>query len=59
MDPTSGVLWLIIDVVLVAALGAALVYGVMMTHRAYKNRALKKVRDDATRDLYRKPDPTS
>lgn len=52
----SGWLWLIIDVVLVAALAAGLIYGTMMWRSRSRNRAVQQVRDEATKDLYRQGD---
>jgi hypothetical protein len=49
----GGWLWFVIDVGLVAILGAALVYGVMMWRNRPKNRATEQVRNEATRDVYR------
>jgi len=47
-----GWMWLIIDVVLVAALAAGLVYGVAMWRHHYRDRATQRLRDEATRRLY-------
>jgi hypothetical protein len=51
-EQASGWLWLIIDVGLVAVLGAGLIYGTMMWRSRSRNRAVQQVRDDATKDLY-------
>ena len=47
----GGWLWLLIDVALVAILGAALVYGVAMW-RKRRSATAEQVRDNATRELY-------
>jgi hypothetical protein len=47
----GGWLWLVIDVVFVAALAAALVYGAT-TWRKRRNATSERVRDNATRELY-------
>jgi hypothetical protein len=52
-EEASGWLWLIIDVGLVAALGAGLIYGTMMWRSRSRNRAVQQVRDEATKDLYK------
>ncbi len=52
----SGWLWLIIDVILVAALAGGLIYGTMMWRSRSKNRAVQQVRDEATKDLYQQRD---
>jgi flagellar biosynthesis/type III secretory pathway M-ring protein FliF/YscJ len=46
--------WLLIDVVFVVILGAAIVYGVMMTRRRRRDRGAEARRDEATRELYDK-----
>jgi hypothetical protein len=46
----DGWLWFLIDVVFVAALGAALAYGIYRSKT--RPRALDSVRDQRTRDLY-------
>jgi hypothetical protein len=48
----GGGLWLVIDVVAVAILAAALIYGTMQWHRRRKNRITEQRRDEATRELY-------
>jgi hypothetical protein len=45
----DGWLWLLIDVVFVAILGAALAYGIIQSRRARARR--RQQRDGATRDL--------
>lgn len=52
----SGWLWLIIDVILVAALAGGLIYGTMMWRSRSRNRAVQQVRDEATKDLYQQRD---
>jgi hypothetical protein len=49
-DP-GGPLWLLIDVLAVAALGIAIAYGTMAWRRR-RNRGLEQVRDDATKRLF-------
>lgn len=49
----GGWLWLVIDVAFVAALAAALIYG-MARWRRRRNGALDEVRDRATDRLYGK-----
>jgi hypothetical protein len=49
-------LWLIMDVILVAALAAALIYGIGMWRRRYRDPGVQQVRDRATENLYRRPD---
>ena len=46
----SGWLWLVIDVCFVAALAAALAYGVVHVRRLGARK--RQQRDEATRDLY-------
>jgi hypothetical protein len=46
----SGWLWLVIDVCFVAALGAALAYGIV--HVRGLSARKRQQRDEATRDLY-------
>lgn len=53
-DDAGGWLWLLIDVLFVAALIAAIAYGVIMWRRRPRSRTVREVRDEATRDLYRK-----
>ena len=52
---TGGWLWLLIDVGLVAVLAAALMYGVLAWQRG-RSRSTDQARDEATRELYRRPD---
>jgi hypothetical protein len=51
----GGPLWLLIDVLAVAALGAAIAYGTMAWRRR-RNRGLEQVRDDATKRLFEQSD---
>lgn len=51
-DDIGGPLWALIDIIAVAILAAALVYGTMAWRRR-RNRALEEVRDEATRKLFR------
>jgi hypothetical protein len=48
----GGPMWVLIDVIAVAALAAALFHG-MAAWKRRRNRALEQVRDDATKKLYR------
>jgi len=52
MHDYGGWMWFLIDVILVAALAAALIYGIAMWRR--RSRAAEEVRDDATNRLYHK-----
>jgi hypothetical protein len=54
MHDYGGWMWLLIDVVFVAVLAAALIYGVTMWRRRPRNAAAQQVRDQATDRLYRK-----
>jgi hypothetical protein len=51
MEDASGWMWLIIDVVFVAALAAALIYGTIAWRRR-RSRGMQEIRDDKTRELY-------
>jgi hypothetical protein len=48
----SGWLWFVIDVCFVAALGAALAYGIVHARRLSARQ--RQQRDEATRDLYQR-----
>lgn len=50
-NDAGGWLWLVIDVAFVAALAAALVYGVNMW-RKRRSSSEARMRDNATRNLY-------
>ena len=52
MDEAGGWLWLIIDVMLVAALGIGIAYGILAWRRRRKDPAMENVRDAATRRAY-------
>ncbi|MBX9830078.1 MAG: hypothetical protein K2Y27_34425 [Xanthobacteraceae bacterium] len=52
----GGWMWLLIDVGLVAVLGAALIYGIVQWRNQPKRPAVQERRDQATRRLYDKPD---
>jgi hypothetical protein len=52
MDDAGGWLWLIIDVILVAALGIGIAYGIIAWHRRRKDRTMENVRDAATHRAY-------
>jgi len=53
MHDYGGWMWFLIDVGLVAILAAALVYGVVMWRRRYRDPATREIRDEATERLYR------
>jgi hypothetical protein len=53
MDDAGGWMWFIIDVIFVAALAAALIYGTVMWRRR-RSRGMQQIRDEATRELYGK-----
>ena len=53
-EDTSGVLWLIIDVVAVLVLAAAIFYGISL-RRKRLNAGTKVARDQATKDMYDNP----
>ena len=53
MHDYGGWMWLIIDVVMVAILAGALLYGITMWRHRYRDRATQQVRDEATERLYR------
>jgi type II secretory pathway pseudopilin PulG len=50
MEDQGGWLWLIIDVIFVAILGAALVWGTLM----WRSRRQRAHTEQATRDMYRR-----
>jgi hypothetical protein len=52
MSDASGWLWLVIDVVLVAALAAGLIYGSIMWRRWRAHPEQAATREQATRDLF-------
>jgi hypothetical protein len=52
MDEAGGWLWLIIDVILVAALGIGIAYGIIAWRRRRKSPAMENVRDAATHEAY-------
>ncbi|MEA2984422.1 MAG: hypothetical protein QOD94_676 [Alphaproteobacteria bacterium] len=52
MDDTGGWLWLVIDVILVAALGIGIAYGILAWRRRRKDPAIENVRDAATHRAY-------
>jgi hypothetical protein len=54
MQDYGGWMWLVIDVVMVAALAAALFYGIGMWRKRHRDRTTQEVRDEATERLYHK-----
>jgi hypothetical protein len=54
MHDYGGWMWLVIDVAMVAVLAAALLYGIGMWRKRYRDRTTQEVRDEATERLYRK-----
>jgi hypothetical protein len=54
MHDYGGWMWFLIDVVLVVILAAALIYGIGMWRKRYRNSATQQVRDEATDRLYHK-----
>jgi hypothetical protein len=53
MHDYGGWMWFVIDVAMVAALAAALIYGIGMWRKRHRNSATQEVRDEATERLYR------
>jgi hypothetical protein len=53
MPQLSGWLWLVIDVALVALLGAAMIYGIMKWRHRRHDPAMEQVRNEATQRVYR------
>jgi hypothetical protein len=53
MHDYGGWMWFVIDVVMVAALAAALIYGIGMWRKRQRNHVTQEVRDEATERLYR------
>ncbi len=53
MNELGGWLWIVIDVVAVAVLGAAIAYAAMQWRHRRKDAAAQIARDRATRELYR------
>jgi hypothetical protein len=54
----GGWMWILVDVAFVAILGAALIYGIVQWRNRSKSPAVQARRDQATRDLFNKPDPS-
>jgi hypothetical protein len=52
MDDAGGWLWFIIDVILVAALGIGIAYGIIAWRRRRKDPTIERVRDAATHRGY-------
>jgi hypothetical protein len=57
MDDTGGWLWFIIDVILVAALGIGIAYGIIAWRRRRKDPTMENVRDAATHRAYDNNEP--
>ena len=54
MPNLGGWLWLVIDVAMVALLGAALIYGTAKWRQRRRDHARQQLRDRETRRMYRK-----
>ena len=54
-EVTGGALWFLIDVVLVAILAAALIYGTIQWRKRSRNPAVERASENATRDMYDAP----
>jgi hypothetical protein len=52
MPQLSGWFWLLIDVALVAMLGAAMIYGIVKWRQRRHDPVAERRRDDITRRLY-------
>jgi flagellar basal body-associated protein FliL len=52
----GGVLWLIIDVVAVAALGAAIAYSAWMWRHRRKTASQRRLTEEAVREIYQRDD---
>jgi hypothetical protein len=50
----GGWLWLIIDVVAVAILAGAIIYGTVMWRQHRKSRAERQIQDEVVRENYRR-----
>jgi hypothetical protein len=50
----GGWLWFMLDVIGVAILAAALIYGMAMWRRRPKSRAAERAREEAVRENYRR-----
>jgi hypothetical protein len=53
MDDPSGWLWVMVDILGVAALAAALIYGTVMWRNRRKDWATKQAQEEVTRENYR------
>jgi hypothetical protein len=53
-EDQSGWMWLLLNVIAVAILGAAIIYGTMQWRKRRKSRGLQQARDNATDRLYHK-----
>ena len=53
MDSIGGYMWLIIDVVLVAALAIAILWGTHQWRRKRRDRAAREAEKDAVERVYR------
>jgi hypothetical protein len=54
MNDYGGWMWLLVDVIFLAILAAALIYGIGMWRNRHRDPATKEVRDEATERLYHK-----
>ena len=54
MHDYGGWMWFIIDVVMVAVLAGALIYGIGMWRQRRRDATTQEVRDEATDRLYHK-----
>jgi flagellar biosynthesis/type III secretory pathway M-ring protein FliF/YscJ len=58
MPQLSGWLWFVVDVVFVALLVAAIIYGIMKWRHRRQDPAMEQVRENATRRVYRQEEAT-
>ena len=49
----GGMLWLVINVMLVVVLAGAIAYGIGIWRKRRRDPAMERVRDNATKDLYK------
>ena len=50
----GGWLWLILDVLAVALLAGALIYGTVLWRRRRRDAATRRAQDESTREVYRR-----